>query len=74
MALITACTKSNSVADRKEQELRYFDIYAGSHYPGAELTEEGFYYIEQKAGTGVEPGPEDWMMVNHVGYEIPEDK
>jgi FKBP-type peptidyl-prolyl cis-trans isomerase len=74
MSLATACTKDSSEEDRKEQELRYFNIYAESRYPGAELTEEGFYYIEHKAGTGVTPGNEDWMLVNHVGYEIPEDK
>jgi FKBP-type peptidyl-prolyl cis-trans isomerase len=74
LAGAVACTKDTSTEDRAEQEQRYFDIYVNSRYPGAEPAEEGFYFVEYQEGSGNFPGPEDWLMVNHVGYEIPEDK
>ncbi len=74
LAFVLSCTRDTSVQDREEQELRYLDIYITSRYPGAEMKEDGLFYVENRAGTGVGPGPEDWLLVNHVGYEIPEEK
>jgi FKBP-type peptidyl-prolyl cis-trans isomerase len=70
---IASCTKDTSVLDRREQELRLFDLYVQSNYPGAELKQEGLYYNEHREGTGATAGAEDWLIVNHVGYELPED-
>ena len=72
--MISSCTKDTSVLDRREQELRFFELYVQSNYPEAELAQEGLYYFEHKAGTGDMARPEDWLLVNHVGYELPEDQ
>ena len=74
MALVPACNDTGDVQDLRDQEQRFFEIYVVSRYPDAELEQYGLYYMEHRAGTGKSPGPEDWVIVNHVGYEIPEDK
>lgn len=74
LVLLTACKEDNTTQERTEEELRYLDLYIASRYPDAALKEDGLYYLEHKAGTGASPGEEDWLMVNHVGYEVPEDK
>ena len=74
LLLVSACKEDNSSQLRTEEELRYLDLYITSRYPDAEMKEGGLYYLEHKAGTGVSPGEEDWLMVNHVGYEVPDDK
>jgi len=73
MILLAACQEEVTVQERKEQEQRYFNLYLASNYPGATEEPEGYYYLENRAGTGDSPGEEEWMLVNHVGYKIPED-
>lgn len=74
LLLLSACKEDNSGQERRDQEERYLQLYISSRYPDAERKENGLYYQEHKAGTGDSPGAEDWLMVNHVGYEVPEDK
>lgn len=74
LAGAVACTKDTSTEDRQEQELRYFDIYRTVNYPEAEAYPDGLYYQEQRAGNGLSPDEDDWMLLNYVGYEIPGDK
>lgn len=69
----TACTDDVSEQDRRAQEQRFFDLYVGGHYPDVQPLSSGIYYIEHKAGTGNSPDADDWMLVNHVSYTIPED-
>ncbi|MGW8314311.1 MAG: FKBP-type peptidyl-prolyl cis-trans isomerase [Bacteroidales bacterium] len=71
--MMTACNKDDGTQDKTDQELRFFDLYLASHYPDATLLEDNLYYQEHRVGTGNAPGEEEWMMVNFVGYEIPED-
>ncbi|MCP4313257.1 MAG: FKBP-type peptidyl-prolyl cis-trans isomerase [Bacteroidetes bacterium] len=61
--------------EKLAQEQRYFDLYMGSHFKDtiAAPTGKGLYYIEMYEGTGDSPGDEDWVLVNHVTYTIPED-
>jgi FKBP-type peptidyl-prolyl cis-trans isomerase len=56
-----------------EQEQRFFNIYLAANYPDAVPQASGLYYLEHTAGTGVMPGPEDWVLVNHVSYTIPDN-
>jgi len=56
-----------------EQEQRYFDIYRVANYPDAEPQPSGLYYLEHTAGTGDMPEPDDWVLVNHVSYTIPDN-
>jgi FKBP-type peptidyl-prolyl cis-trans isomerase len=74
MALVPACNDTGGMQELRDQEQRFFEIYVGSRYPDAKLEQNGLYYDEHRAGTGKSPGPEEWIIVNHVGYEIPEDK
>jgi FKBP-type peptidyl-prolyl cis-trans isomerase len=73
LAGAVACTKDTSTQDQRDQELRYFDIYLSVNYPEAEAYPDELYYQEHRAGTGISPGAEDWMLLNYVGYEIPEE-
>lgn len=74
LLLTTACKKDNGTQEKTDEELRYLDLYIAAHYPDATMLEENLYYQEHRAGTGDSPAAEDWIMVNYVGYEIPEDK
>jgi FKBP-type peptidyl-prolyl cis-trans isomerase len=74
LSLFAACNESTVADDPKEQEQRFFDIYVTSRYPDTNPQASGLYYIENRAGTGESPGPEDWMLLNHVGYKIPEEQ
>jgi len=69
--LISACTSENEGEEAMEQEQRFFNIYLAAHYPDAEPQASGLYYLEHTAGTGEKPGAEDWVLVNHVSYTIP---
>ena len=72
--LASGCKKDNGSQEKTDEELRYLDLYVASRYPEAELEPNGLYYLEHRAGTGDSPGSEDWLMINHVGYEVPKDK
>jgi FKBP-type peptidyl-prolyl cis-trans isomerase FkpA len=75
MALIlgASCTKDTEGEEAREQELRFFNIYISAHYPDAVPQPSGLYYLENSEGEGAKPGPEDWVLVNHVSYLIPDD-
>ena len=73
LILGASCTKDTEGEEAREQELRYFNIYISAHYPDAEPQPSGLYYLENSEGVGAKPGPEDWVLVNHVSYLIPDD-
>lgn len=73
LVLISGCTEETSEEDTLEQEQRFFDIYLAANYPDAEPQPSGLYYLEHSVGDGEMPGSEDWVLVNHVGYTIPDD-
>ena len=72
--LVASCTKDITTQDRRAQEQRFFDLYVAANYPNVEPQPNGLYYLEHKAGTGAVPDEDDWLMVNHVCYIIPEDE
>lgn len=72
--MATACKKDDGTQAKTDEEMRYLDLYIAAHYPDAEMKESGLYYQEHRQGTGETPGAEEWMIINHVGYEVPEDK
>ena len=73
VALISACTEDTEDQDAMEQEKRFFDIYLAANYPDAEPQASGLYYLEHTAGDGEMPGAEDWVLINHVSYTIPDN-
>lgn len=73
LMFFSACTEETSSEESMEQEQRFFKIYMASKYPEAMPEPSGLYYLEHTAGVGEEPGPEDWVLVNHVSYTIPDD-
>jgi FKBP-type peptidyl-prolyl cis-trans isomerase len=70
---VASCTKNIAEQDKRAQEQRFFDLYVAANYPNVEPKPNGLYYLEHKAGTGASAGEEDWLLVNHVCYTIPED-
>ncbi len=74
LTLMSSCEEEgDSPEENIEQELRFFNIYQSANYPEAESHPSGLYYLEHTAGDGDNPGPEDWVLVNHVSYTIPDD-
>ncbi|MEN8226880.1 MAG: FKBP-type peptidyl-prolyl cis-trans isomerase [Bacteroidota bacterium] len=73
IVLITACKEDTDDQDKTDQEQRFFDLYVGANYPDVVPQSNGLYFLEHKAGTGSSPDSDDWVMVNHVCYKIPED-
>ncbi len=71
--IATACQEDTELQDKTAQELRLFNLYAGANYPGNTPRSDGLYFIEHKAGTGASPDSDDWVLINHVCYKIPED-
>lgn len=71
---LSSCEQDDGSQDLIDQELRFFDIYLQSNYPDASPTESGLYFIEEQAGTGAQAGEEDWVLINHVAYILPEER
>lgn len=74
--LLQACSDDTIQVDEDlVQEYRYFDLYMGSTFKDTidEPTANGLYYIEVSEGTGETPGENDWLMMNHVAYTIPNE-
>ncbi len=74
--LLQACSDDTIEVDEDlVQEYRYFDLYMGSTFKDTidEPTANGLYYIEVSEGTGETPGENDWLMMNHVAYTIPNE-
>lgn len=74
LVLMSGCTEETSDEETAEQEQRFFNIYLAANYPDAVLQPSGLYYLEHTAGTGASPGSEDWVLVNHVAYVLPDNQ
>ena len=72
--LTTACTEEIAEDDKGAKEQRFFDIYQESRYPGSEPLESGLFFLENRIGQGVSPDGDDWVLVKHVSYVIPDDR
>ncbi len=71
--LAISCQEDTGGQDERDQEQRFFDVYVAANYPGMKPQPNGIYYIENREGTGQVPDSDDWLLVNHVCYTIPED-
>jgi FKBP-type peptidyl-prolyl cis-trans isomerase len=71
--LSTACTEETGGTDYEAQELRELNLYMAYNYPGASPLESGLYFIEETEGEGDSPDEDDWVLVNHVCYILPDD-
>jgi FKBP-type peptidyl-prolyl cis-trans isomerase FkpA len=72
LILLNSCEEDDG-SDAIAQEQRYFDLYMGSNYPDAVPQESGLYYIINGEGTGSQAGADDWVLINHVSYTLPDD-
>lgn len=74
MFLSRACTEEETKEeDRGAMEQRYLDLYMASNYPEATPRESGLYFMEETPGTGDSPDSDDWVLINHVSYTLPDD-
>lgn len=71
---ISSCEEDNTEQNYLDAEQRYFDIYMGANYPDAVPESSGLFYLENTKGSGIMPGDTTWILINHVGYTIPEDQ
>jgi FKBP-type peptidyl-prolyl cis-trans isomerase len=71
--LASGC-KEEPTNEKRDQEQRFFDLYISSTFKDTipPPTASGLYFIEVKQGNGDAPDTDDWMIVNYVGYVIPE--
>ena len=72
--LSNGCQVEEGDEDKMVQERRLFDLYLSYNFNDGLEADESLYFKEVKAGTGQSPGPEDWVLLNYVGYVIPEDR
>lgn len=73
---LSGCEEEVTDDEKKAQEERFFNLYMKSHFNGEDIlvTESGLNYIEVVPGSENSPDEDDWMMVNYVGYNIPEEE
>lgn len=74
LILFAGCTEDDEQNDALVQEERFFDIYMEANYPDAIAEESGLYYLEEEAGTGLSPAEDDWVLINHVSYTLPDER
>ncbi len=74
MAILTPSCQRGNENEGSEQEERFFKLYMDAHHPGLEPDGNGLYYIEHEAGSGPQPGAEEWVRINYVGYSIPDER
>jgi FKBP-type peptidyl-prolyl cis-trans isomerase len=75
LLLATGCEEESDGSEERAQEQRYFDLYISSTFKDtiAPPTGSGLYFVEVTEGTGDKPDTDDWLLVNYVGYIIPEE-
>ena len=73
LIMSSSCTRENETQIQREQEQRFFNIYRARNYPDAQIRSSGLHYAEHREGQGASPDRDDWVLVNHVSYTIPED-
>lgn len=75
LAVIPGCEEESQGVDERAQEQRFFELYMSSTFRDtiAPPTQSGLYYIEVKEGSGDAPDDDDWLMVNYVGYILPDE-
>jgi len=73
MILSRSCTEETGETDYGAKEQRYLDLYMAENYPDASPRDNGLYFIEETHGTGDSPAEDDWVLVNHVCYMLPEE-
>ncbi|RPI41843.1 MAG: hypothetical protein EHM46_05920, partial [Bacteroidetes bacterium] len=71
--LLPAGCKEEDDTLLREQEDRYFELYLASRYPDETPLPGGLYFIEFSPGTGESPGEDDWILMNFVATEIPDN-
>jgi FKBP-type peptidyl-prolyl cis-trans isomerase len=75
LLLATGCKEEDDGDEKRAQEQRFFDLYISSTFKDTipPPTGSGLYYIEVTRGTGEMPDSDDWMIVNYVGYTLPNE-
>ena len=73
MFLSKACTEETQETDYRVQEQRELNLYMAYNYPDASPRDNGLYYIVETEGEGESPDEDDWVLINHVCYILPDD-
>jgi len=67
LLLLPACAKKG-LEELEEEEQRIINKYLADNNISAETrTEGGIYFIETKAGTGISPVKDNYVVINYVG-------
>ncbi|HLO57178.1 MAG TPA: hypothetical protein VK179_00400 [Bacteroidales bacterium] len=67
IVLASGCVK-NDIEDLENNEKKIISKYLADHnITEDKKTEGGIYFIENKAGTGVTPGKDNYVVINYVG-------
>lgn len=53
-----------------DNERRLLEAHVGLHYPNAQASPSGLYFIDVRAGAGVQPQPLDYLYVNYTAYDL----
>ena len=69
------CEEDDGGDEKRAQEQRFYDLYISSTFKDTipPPTGSGLHYIEITRGTGDMPDSDDWMIVNYIGYSLPNE-
>ena len=74
---ISSCDNGIDYDALQANEMRYFNLYMNTNYPGEEPSElnENLYFIEYEPGDslGLTPDSGDYVLINYVAYTIPDE-
>ena len=59
--------QKNAILDKEKKGIEVFDKFLKDHYPTAQKTESGLYYVHTKEGTGKQPTPSNSVEVHYEG-------
>lgn len=68
------CQVEDGESDLLAREKRFFNLYISHNYNDSLSADASLYYKEIEPGTGDSPGAEDWILLNYVGYTIPDER
>jgi peptidylprolyl isomerase len=59
--------QKKAISDKAKMEIDAFDKFLKNHYPTAEKTSSGLYYVHTQEGTGKQPVPSNAVEVHYEG-------
>ena len=59
--------EKKAIAEKAKKDIEAFDKFLKDHYPTAQKTESGLYYVHTQEGTGKQPAPSNSVEVHYEG-------